>query len=100
MRSNSTFLTLIASFCLSTGAYIMAQPDDVPVQHIEFDDYVIEGYIDVIEFDEYEIIAQADEADDGDGENIDMMNANWCLIHPDDVICQDDDQGGDDEEGC
>ena len=100
MRSNSTFLTLIASFCLSTGAYIVAQPDEVPVQHYEFDDYVIEGYIDVIEFDEYEIIAQADEADDGDGENIDMMNANWCLIHPDDVICQDDDQGGDDEEGC
>ena len=100
MRSNSTFLTLIASFCLSTGAYIVAQPDEVPVQHYEFDDYVIEGYIDVIEFEEYEIIAQADEADDGDGENIDMMNDNWCLIHPDDVICQDDDQGGDDEEGC
>ena len=100
MRSNSTFLTLIASFCLSAVAYNAAQPVDVPVQHIEFDDYVIEGYIDVIEFDEYEIIAQADEADDGDGENIDMMNANWCLIHPDDVICQDDDQGGDDEEGC
>ena len=100
MRSNSTFLTLIASFCLSTGAYIVAQPDEVPVQHYEFDDYVIEGYIDVIEFEEYEIIAQADEADDGDGANIDMMNENWCLIHPDDVICQDDDQGGDDEEGC
>ena len=100
MRSNSTFLTLIASFCLSTGAYIVAQPVDVPVQHYEFDDYVIEGYIDVIEFDDYVIVAQADEADDGDGENIDMMNENWCLIHPDDVICQDDDQGGDDEEGC
>ena len=100
MRSNSTFLTLIASFCLSTGAYIVAQPDEVPVQHYEFDDYVIEGYIDVIEFEEHEIIAQADEADDGDGENIDMMNANWCLIHPDDVICQDEDQGGNDEEGC
>ena len=100
MRSNSTFLTLIASFCLSTGAYIVAQPDEVPVQHYEFNDFVIEGYIDVIEFEEYEIIAQADEADDGDGENIDMMNANWCLIHPDDVICQDEDQGGDEEEGC
>ena len=99
MRSNSTFLTLIASFCLSTVAYIAVQPDEVPVQHIEFDDYVIEGYIDVIEFDEYEIIAQADEADDGDGANIDMMNENWCLIHPDDVICQDVDQE-DEEEGC
>lgn len=100
MRSNSTFLTLIASFCLSAVAYNAAQPVDVPVQHYEFDDYVIEGYIDVIEFDDYVIVAQADDADDGDGENIDMMNANWCLIHPDDVICQDDDQGGDDEEGC
>lgn len=100
MRSNSTFLTLIASFCLSAVAYNAAQPVDVPVQHYEFDDYVIEGYIDVIEFDDYVIVAQADEADDGDGENIDMMNENWCLIHPDDVICQDDDQGGDDEEGC
>ena len=99
MRSNSTFLTLIASFCLSTGAYIVAQPDEVPVQHYEFDDFVIEGYIDVIEFEEHEVIAQADEADDGDGANIDMMNENWCLIHPDDVICQDVDEE-DEEEGC
>ena len=102
MRSNSTFLTLIASFCLSTGAYIVAQPDEVPVQHYEFDDYVIEGYIDVIEFEEYEIIAQADEADDGDGANIDAMNAHWCDIWPDKCNDKDDDedQGGDDEEGC
>ena len=99
MRSNSTFLALIASFCLSTVAYIVAQPDEVPVQHYEFDDFVIEGYIDVIEFGEHEVIAQADEADDGDGANIDMMNANWCLIHPDDVICQDVDEE-DEEEGC
>ena len=99
MRSNNTFLTLIASFCLSTVAYIVAQPDEVPVQHYEFDDYVIQPRIETYEFDEYEIIAQADEADDGDGANIDMMNANWCLIHPDDVICQDDDVE-DEEEGC
>ena len=99
MRSNNTFLTLIASFCLSTVAYIVAQPDEVPVQHYEFDDYVIQPRIETYEFDEYEIIAQADEADDGDGANIDMMNANWCLIHPDDVICQD---AGEEEEveGC
>ena len=100
MRSNSTFLTLIASFCLSTGAYIVAQPDEVPVQHYEFDDFVIEGYIDVIEFGDHEVIAQADEADDGDGANIDMMNANWCLIHPDDVICQDVEEEEEEEEGC
>ena len=97
----STLLTLLASFCLSTGAYILAQPDDViPVQHIIFDDYEIKGRLPVIEMEVHEVIAQADEADDGDGENIDWMNDNWCLIHPDDVICQDDDQGGDDEEGC
>ena len=99
MRSNSTFLTLVASFCLSTGAYIVAQPDEVPVQHYEFDDYEIKGRIPMIEMEVHEVIAQADEADDGDGANIDMMNANWCLIHPDDVICQDVDEE-DEEEGC
>ena len=86
MRSNSTFLTLIASFCLSAVAYNVAQPVEVPVQHLEFDDYEIKGRLPVVEMEEYEIIAQADEADDGDGENIDWMNDNWCLIHPDDVI--------------
>ena len=111
-------LTLALSFSLSTVAFLAAQHDDVPVQHYEFDDYVIEGYVQKIQFDDYEIrivrdeeksevivmdeeiiIAQADEADDGDGANIDMMNANWCLIHPDDEICQDVDEE-DEEEGC
>jgi hypothetical protein len=73
------------------------QPD---MEVIEFDDFVIEGHVEVIEFDDYVIVSQVDPSDDGDGENIDMMNENWCLIHPDDVICQDEDQGGDDEEGC
>ena len=99
MRSNNSFLTLLVSFCLSTGSYILAQPDDVPVQHLEFDDYEIKGYIDVIEFDEHIVIVQKDESDDGDGENIDMMNENWCLIHPDDVICQDVDEE-EEEQGC
>ena len=98
MRSNNSFLALIASFCLSTVAYIVAQPDDVPVQELVFDD---EEISDVIVMDEYVVVvSQVDPSDDGDGENIDMMNKNWCLIHPDDVICQDEDQGGDDEEGC
>ena len=44
-------------------------------------------------------LQKEDEADDGDGANIDWMNDNWCLIHPDDEICQD--QNEDDEvEGC
>ena len=95
-------LTLALSFSLSTVAFLAAQPDDVPVQQIEFDDYVIEGYIDVVEFDEYLIIAQADEADDGDGANIDAMNAHWCDIWPDKCNDQvdDEDQGGEEEEGC
>lgn len=96
----STLLTLLASFCLSTGAYILAQPDDViPVQHIEFDDYEIKVRLPIVEMEEYEIIAQADESDDGDGENIDWMNDNWCLIHPDDVICLDNDDE-EEVEGC
>ena len=97
----------------------MAQPDVVPVQHMEFDEYVvqpnmeviefdddfvIEGYVEVIEFDEYVIVSQVDPSDDGDGENIDMMNDHWCDIWPDHASCQsDEDQGGDDsddEEGC
>ena len=108
-------LTLALSFTLSMGAYYAAQPDDVPVQHLEFEDYEItprveklefEDFkitpnVDIIEFDEFLITAQLDETDDGDGENLDMMNANWCLIHPDDVICQgEDEQGGDEVEGC
>ena len=127
MRSNNSFLTLIASFCLSAVAYNVAQPVEVPVQHLEFDDYVIEGFVEVYEFDDYEIrivrdeppflkilddetsevidmdeviiIAQEDESDDGDGANIDWMNDNWCLIHPDDEICQDQDDE-DEVEGC
>ena len=95
-------LTLALSFSLSTVAFLAAQPDDIPVQQIEFDDYVIEGYIDVVEFDEYLIIAQADEADDGDGANIDAMNAHWCDIWPDKCNdkADDEDQGGEEEEGC
>lgn len=113
MRSNNSFLTLIASFCLSAVAYNVARPVEVPVQHLEFEDYEIQPRVETYEFDDYVIqpsaliidmdeviiIAQEDESDDGDGANIDMMNANWCLIHPDDVICQDAAEE-DEVEGC
>ena len=114
LRSNNSFLTLIASFCLSAVAYNVAQPVEIPVQHIEFfddyeiqprvetyvfDDYVSQSSAAVIDMDEVIIIAQADEADDGDGANIDWMNDNWCLIHPDDEICQDQTEE-DEVEGC
>ena len=87
------------SFAISTGVFYASTNDDVPVQHIEFEVFDIKPDIEVIEFEEMLITAQADEADDGDGENLDMMNANWCLIHPDDVICQVLDED-DEEEGC
>ena len=62
MRSNSSFLTLVASFCLSAIAYSAAQPIDVPVQVLEFDEMVIEPSYDVIEFDEM-VIKASEERD-------------------------------------
>ena len=96
------YITLLLSFALSTFAYIVAQPDDVPVQHLEFDEYEIKGRIPVIEMEEQEFIARVDESDDGDGANIDAMNAHWCDIWPDKCNVNDDEeeQGGDEEEGC
>ena len=84
-----TLLTLALSFTLSMGAYYAAQSDDIPVQHLEFDEHLI--------------IAQpneTDEADDGDGENLDMMNAHWCDIWPDDEICVNNEDEKEEEEGC
>lgn len=95
-----TLLVLAASFALSAFAFIGANSrDEVPVQVIWMDEFEITPRVETLVFDDYVIVAQADEADDGDGENIDMMNANWCLIHPDDVICQDADEE-DEVEGC
>ena len=89
---NSTFLTLIASFCLSAIAYTAAQPEDIPVQEIEFDEYIIEPNIEYIEFDDYVITAQSDESDDGDTKGIDwdQRDAFWCATHPDE--CDNDEE--------
>lgn len=95
-------LTLALSFTLSMGAYYAAQPDDVPVQQLEFEDHLITPEVKVLEFEEHLIIAQpneTDEADDGDGENLDMMNAYWCDIWPDDENCVNNDEEKE-EEGC
>ena len=121
MRSNSAFLTLVVSFCLSAVAYNVAKPVELPVQRLEFEEMIIQPDMEVIEFDDYEIrprsetvlmdeeviIAQAQtvppKEDDNDGANLDMMNRNWCLIHLEDPACQGGDTGGsddDDEEGC
>lgn len=93
-------LTLFVSFSLSMGAFMAAQIDDVPVQNIEFEEYEITPRIEVIEFEEYVITAQNDDVDDGDGENLDMMNAHWCDIWPDDAECINNDKEEDDKEGC
>lgn len=117
----SNFITLLASFTLSTIAYLGAQ-NTVKVQHIEFDEPIIiqpsyeviefqegitiEPSVEVIEFGEDMILAQAtDPSDDGDGENIDMMNDHWCEIWPDHPSCakngeEDEDGDTDEEYGC
>jgi len=94
-------ITLLASFSLSAFAYTVAQTDDIPVQHIEFKEpIIIQPNVQEIVFEEYIIISQDDESSDGDGENIDMMNANWCLIHPDDPICVEKNDDDDEDYGC
>ena len=101
MRSNNSFLTLIASFCLSAVAYNVAHADDIDVTKITKEVISARTALKALyqTSSNVKIITQADEADDGDGANIDMMNANWCLIHPDDVICQDAAEE-DEVEGC
>jgi len=106
LRNNSTFLVLVASFCLSAIAYQAAQPkmshghDVKSLVKEVIATRVVMSMLVSQKADE----KKSDDADDGDGENIDMMNENWCLIHVDDPVCQGgEDQGGDDsddEEGC
>ena len=103
-----TLLTLLSSFTLSVAAYIVAQPDEVSVQHLEFDDYVIEPRVETYEFGDFVIesslviIAQADEEDDGDTDGIDWLRNDefWCATHPE--ACEVDllDVDEDEEEGC
>ena len=80
-----TLLTLIGSFCLSAIAYDAAQPREVPVQHYVFEEYIIQPDIQYYNFDEIIILAQNDDADDGDSDGIDWdQNSDfWCLTHPD-----------------
>ena len=81
----STFLTLIGSFCLSAIAYDAAQPRKVPVQHLEFEERIIQPGIQYYSFGEMVVIAQDDDVDDGDSDGIDWDQNNdfWCLTHPD-----------------
>lgn len=80
----STFLTLSMSFSLSILSYIAAQPDDIPVQHFEFEEFVIEAGV-----------SERDLINDPDA---------WCFIHPDDSLCldndEDDDCDDDSDEEC
>jgi len=102
LRNNSTFLVLVASFCLSAIAYQAAQPVYIPVQHMEFDEIIIKPDMEVLEFEDYLIVAQADDADDGDTDGIDwdQHDAFWCVTHPDecnDVVI---DTVDDEDYGC
>lgn len=107
----STLLTLSMSFCLSTLSYVVAQPDDVPVQHLEFEEIMIRPDVEVYEFEEFVIEAGTSEIVMPDGlilaqaqrDLIDDPEA-WCFIHPDDPTCLADDDDSDDdsdeEYGC
>lgn len=100
MGNNSTFLTLITSFCLSAIAYQGAQPREVPVQKMEFEERVIEGRVEFLEFEDYVITAGgSDEVDDGDTKGIDWDQnyAFWCATHPDE--CDDAVVDGGEEQG-
>ena len=113
----STFLTLLASFSLSTVAFIAAQP--IPVQHydfeqpmiiqprvetLEFDEFFIEAGTIYVEFDEETLVIAQHDNTDADYAGIDWENNYefWCAIHPDECQKADDDEdgGSDEEEGC
>lgn len=76
MEEYSTPLCLIASFFLSIFAYTSSQSNELPVQHYEFDEMIIEPSesmkrsIKIIEFEDHVIISRsialADEDDDDD----------------------------------
>ena len=98
-----TLLVLAMSFTLSAFAYVAANDDDViPVQTIEFEDFEIKPRIETLEFDDYVIVAQADDTDDGDTDGIDWRRNEefWCATHPE--ACEVDllDVDEDEEEGC
>ena len=49
-------LTFALSFTLSSAAFLAAQHDEVPVQHIEFlEDYEIQPRVETYVFDDYVI---------------------------------------------
>lgn len=108
----STLLTLSMSFCLSTLSYVVAQPDDIPVQHLEFKEMVIHPDVEVYEFDEFIIEGGTSEIvmpegliiADASRDLLDDPEA-WCFIHPDDPTCladddEDSDDDSDEEYGC
>lgn len=81
MEEYSTSLCLIASFFLSIFAYTSSQSNELPVQHYEFDEMIIEPSesmkrpIQIIEFDEHVFVSRSialtdekdeDEEDDED----------------------------------
>ena len=99
----NNLLILAMSFTLSTVAFIAANNhDEVPTQVIWMDEVEIRPNFDVLEFEDYEIVAQANEEDDGDTDGIDWRrNAEfWCATHPDECEVELLDIDVDDEMGC
>ena len=98
-----TLLVLTTSFALSAFAFIGANSrDEVPVQVIWMDEIEITPRVETLEFDDYVIVAQADDTDDGDTDGIDWRRNEefWCATHPE--ACEVDllDVDEDEEEGC
>jgi hypothetical protein len=81
MEEYSTPLCLITSFFLSIFAYTSSQSNELPIQHLEFDEMIIEPSesmkrsIQIIEFDDHVIvsrsIALADKNEDDDEDDED-----------------------------
>ena len=109
----NNLLILAMSFALSTVAFIASNShdevptkaiwmDEVPTKVIWMDEVEIRPDFEVLEFEDYVIVAQANEEDDGDTDGIDWRrNAEfWCATHPDECEVELLDIDEDDEMGC
>ena len=91
MRNNSTFLVLVASFCLSAIMYQAAQPKKTYGNDVK--SLVKEVIATRVKLTT--LVSQksdekkSDDADDGDTKGIDwdQRDAFWCATHPDE--CED-----------
>ena len=107
-----TWLVLVASFTLSAIAYNVAHSHEVPVQHLEFEEMVIqprvETYefdeveiyvpVEVIEMDEFAIIAQSSPSEANDDSTVpDGDSSAFCFLYPERCNDAEGDEGGSDD---